>query len=357
MLETAGHPDSENAALIGVHAGGERPATIRDVASHAGVSHQTVARFLKGDTSIKKPARERIKLAIEQLDYRTNRSAQSLKTGKTNTVGLFILEIDDPGPARTVKGAIHAARNAGYVLDTIALDTGDAEEIESVLESIRHQGLDAILSLDYTDQMAQALREADLPIPLMMSNAVAGLGDELASDAPAAGVPFVVQHLAELGHERLLHVAGPHTWPAARRRSRAFEQAVEDRGLVSAGIVNGDWTARSGFDAINSLGPELDFTAVVAANDRMALGVIRALTLRGLRVPDDMSVTGIDDMPDAEFTSPPLTTLRVDFEQAGHDSFLSLLATMKGEPSPVIPLVPAPLVVRESTGPRPAAQK
>jgi LacI family transcriptional regulator len=315
-----------------------------------------VARFLKGDPSVKKPARERIKAAIDQLNYRTNKTAQSLKTGKTNTVGLFILEIDDPGPARTVKGAIRAARKAGYVLDTIALDTGDADEIDAVLESIRHQHLDAILSLDYTDQMARALREADLPIPLMMSDAVAGMSDELIADAPAAGVPFVVDHLAELGHERLLHVAGPETWPAARRRSRAFTQAVEARGLDSAGIVHGDWTARSGFEAINGLGSELDFTAVVAANDRMALGAIRALNLRGLRVPEDISVTGIDDMPDVAYTSPPLTTLRVDFEQAGHDSFLSLLATLKGEPVPEIPLVPAPLVVRSSTAPRPTRQ-
>jgi DNA-binding LacI/PurR family transcriptional regulator len=104
------------------------------------------------------------------------------------------------------------------------------------------------------------------------------------------------------------------------------------------------------------LGSELDFTAVVAANDRMALGAIRALNLRGLRVPEDISVTGIDDMPDVAYTSPPLTTLRVDFEQAGHDSFLSLLATLKGEPVPEIPLVPAPLVVRSSTAPRPTRQ-
>jgi len=331
----------------------ERAATIRDVAALAGVSHQTVARFLKGDTSVKKPARERIDAAITELNYRPNKTAQSLKTGKTNTIGAFILEIDDPGPARTVKGAIRAAREAGYVLDTIALDTGDAEEIAAVLESIRHQHLDALLSLDYTDQMDRALRSADLPIPLMMSDVDAQERDELIPDVPAAGVPFIIDHLAELGHKRLLHVAGPATWPAARRRVNAFNQAVAERGLESAGVVYGDWTAESGFNAIAGLGEELDFTAIVSANDRMALGAIRALNVRGLSVPQDMSVTGIDDMPDVAFSSPPLTTLHVNFEDDGRNKILALLAMLHDEPMLELPFVPAPLVVRESTGPAP----
>jgi DNA-binding LacI/PurR family transcriptional regulator len=110
VSEKTASPHAHRTALISPNSASERPATIRDVAAHAGVSHQTVARFLKGDPSVKKPARERIKAAIDQLNYRTNKTAQSLKTGNTNNVGLFILEIDDPGPARTVKGAIRAAR-------------------------------------------------------------------------------------------------------------------------------------------------------------------------------------------------------------------------------------------------------
>ena len=220
----------------------KRPATIRDVAAIAGVSHQTVARFLNGDSSVKAVTRGRISSAIEQLQYKPNRAAQSLKTGKTNTVGALIIELDDPGPARTLKGAIHAAREAGYTLDTIALDTGDAAEVEAALAAIQSQRLDGLLSFDYTDQLAAALFSADLPIPLYMTGEVPGKSDDSIPDGPAAGVPLLVEHLARLGHERILHVAGPATWPAARRRIHAFEKAIASYGIQSAGVVYGDWT-------------------------------------------------------------------------------------------------------------------
>ncbi len=108
-------------------------------------------------------------------------------------------------------------------------------------------------------------------------------------------------------------LAGPSAWSAARNRARAFETAVAARGLVSVGVVHGDWSARSGHEAVSALPPSLDFTAVVAANDQMALGVLLALRERGLRVPEDVSITGVDDIPDAAYFSPPLTTLQVDF--------------------------------------------
>lgn len=325
----------------------KRPATIRDVAAVAGVSHQTVARFLNGDSSVKALTRERITAAIAQLNYRPNEAARSLKTGKTKTIAALCIEIDDPGPARTMKGAIHAAREAGFILDTIALDTGDEDELNAALRTIQNQRFDGLISLDYTDQLASALAKASLSVPHVM-----GGGDDAIPDGPAAGIPSIIDHLAGLGHQRILHVAGPATWPAARRRIHAFNAAVAARELESAGIVYGDWTPSSGFESIRALGPDLDFTAVVAANDRMALGVIRALNLIGLRVPEDISVTGIDDMPDAAYFSPPLTTLRVDFEEVGRTVFLSLLASLEGRPIPPPPTDTAPLVVRESTGPR-----
>lgn len=330
----------------------KRPPTIRDVAAIAGVSHQTVARFLNGDSSVKKLTRERITTAINQLDYKPNRAAQSLKTGKTNTIAALIIELDDPGPTRTLMGAIHAARDAGFVLDTISLDTGDEAEVQAALAAIQSQRHDGLLSFDYTDQLASALANANLPIPQFMTGEFPEQSDDSIADGPAAGVPLLVNHLVDLGHEQILHVAGPATWPAARRRIYSFEQALKARGLESAGVIYGDWTPSSGFEAINSLGSDLNFTAVIAANDRMALGIIRALSERGLKVPQDISVAGIDDMPDAAYFSPPLTTLRVDFEEAGRAAFLSLLAFLEGRPTPPPIDDTAPLVVRESTGPR-----
>lgn len=328
----------------------ERRATIRDVAALAGVSRQTVSRYTHGDTRIQPETRERIETAIDQLKYRPNRAAWSLTTGRTTTIGALILELDDLGPARMVKGAIQEAREAGYVLDIIALDRGDKAEIAEALEAVQEQHLAGVLSLDFTDEMAKTLALAHLSVPLLISSGDLAMGEHEELDEPAAGVPALVEHLVGLGHRRLLHIGGPETWPAARKRAQAFAEAAASFGVEWARTIRGDWSAVSGHDAIANYGDPIDFTCVVAANDRMALGAIRGLRARGLSVPDDVSVTGLDDVADAAYYSPPLTTLRVDFERAGRGAMRRLIARIEGKPEPQDPFVPAPIVIRSSTG-------
>ena len=142
----------------------------------------------------------------------------------------------------------------------------------------------------------------------------------------------------------------PPAYSAARNRIRAYERALADRGLESAGTVHGDWSARSGYEAVMARGRDLRATGIVAANDQTALGAMLALKELGLSVPEDVSVTGVDDIPEAAYFSPPLTTLRVDFAAQGRSAVQELLSRIDGTPPPRVPALQTELVIRASTG-------
>ncbi|MCF4119904.1 LacI family transcriptional regulator [Antribacter sp. KLBMP9083] len=328
---------------------GARPATIYDVATMAGVSHQTVSRYLKGYEGIRPETRERVVQALDALDYRPNLTARTLTTGRSHRIGALTHELDQFGPSRIVQGAAAAAREAGYLLDIVTLDMSDARAIAKALSLVRQHDLAGILAFSSTDEMTRAFEAADFKVPVYLGTEEDDAFSDR-SELTSVGIPALVGHLAELGHRRVLHVAGPSRWAAARNRARAFEVAVDAHGMRSTGVIHGDWSARSGHEAIAGLpGERLDFTAVVAANDQMALGVMLALAERGLRVPEDVSVTGVDDIPEAAYFSPPLTTLSVDFVEQGRVAFQQLLGRVVGTPPPDAVALPSHLVVRRST--------
>lgn len=332
-----------------------RPATIYDVARMAGVSGQTVSRLLKGYQGIRPETRDRVTEALEALDYRPNLTARSLTTGRSHRLGALTHEIDQVGPSRIAQGASAAAREAGYLLDIVTLDMTDRTSIDSALALVAKHDLAGVLALASTDEMTKALEATDFRVPAF----IAAEADEDRSGAPSelssTGLPALVDHLADLGHRSFVHIAGPSTWAAARNRARAYESAVARRGLQSVALVHGDWSAASGYAAIGQLGGTGGATAVVAANDQMALGAVRALTVRGLSVPGDVSVTGVDDIPEAAFFTPPLTTVRVDFAAQGRAAVAELLGRITGTQVPATPSLQSALVVRESTTRAPGA--
>lgn len=332
--------------------GEQRPATIRDVAALAGVSHQTVHRFLQGYQRIRPQTRERVAAALAQLDYRPNLAARSLTTGRSLRLGALTHALSEFGPGKIIQGASQAARDAGYVLDVVSLDMGDEREIEQALRVLQLHDLAGVLVLASTDQMSEAFASADFRVPTLQ----AGEEDERVGAEPSQlssiGIPAAMEHLAALGHRRVMYIGGPLSWSAARNRKAAYERAVAAFGLESIAVVDGDWSARSAYDAIRVV-PDLACSAVVAGNDQMALGTMLALHDRGLRVPVDVSVVGIDDIPEAEFFAPPLTTLRVDFVAQGRRAVAQLLAEVTGAEPPQTEALLSQLVVRRSTGPAP----
>lgn len=328
----------------------DKPATIYDVARAAGVSHQTVTRYLNGFEGIRPDTRERVMDALRRLDYRPNLTARSLTTGKSHRIGALTHELDQFGPSKVIQGAAAAARDAGYVLDIVTLDMRDRSSIAEALELLRLHDLAGILALASTDEMTRAFEATEFSTPVFIGAEPDEAVRASASQLTAVGFPALIAHLHALGHRDILHIAGPSTWSAARNRAQAFESALSTFGLHPAGLLHGDWSARSGYEAVKSLGTRIGATAIVAANDQMALGAMLALAEAGLRVPQDVSVTGVDDIPDAAYFLPPLTTLRVDFAGQGRAAIAQLIARVTGDAVPETTTLHSELVVRRSTG-------
>lgn len=329
---------------------GRRP-TIYDVARAAGVSHQTVTRYLSGFEGIRPATRERVRQALMDLDYRPNLAARALTSGRSHRIGALTHEINKFGPGKIVQGATEAAREAGYVLDIVTVDVGRPEAVDEAIALLRRHDLAGVLALSSTDEMTDAFEHAHFDVPVFNGAEPDEPAESASSELTTVGFPALIGHLAGLGHHDLLHIAGPPTWSAARNRARAYEQAVDARGLKSVGTIVGDWSARSGYEAVQALSDPAEATAIVAANDQMALGAILALTELGLQVPGDVSVTGVDDIPEAAYFQPPLTTLRVDFERQGRAAFARLHAMITGEEPAEAATLHSELVVRRSTAP------
>ena len=347
MSESAASADPEPDATAPA-----KPATIYDVAQVAGVSHQTVSRFLKGFEGIRPETREKVVRALDELGYRPNLTARSLKSGRSHRIGALTHDLSQVGPSRVAEGASAAAREAGYVLDLISLDVRNPRAIEESLELITQHDLAGVLALSNTDEMTRAFETTEFRVPAYIHTEADDAITNQPSDLAGVGIAALMSHLAELGHRTLLHIAGPRNWAASRNRVRAYELGLAHHGLRSAGVLVGDWSARSGYEAIASLA-EIPATAIVAANDQTALGAMLALKERGLRVPEDVSVVGIDDIPEAAFFDPPLTTVWIDFDNRGRQTLLTLLAQIEHTEIRTVDVPPPRLIVRRSSGPAP----
>jgi DNA-binding LacI/PurR family transcriptional regulator len=333
---------------------GGRAATIYDVAEAAGVSHQTVSRLLRGFKGIRPETRARVEAAIAELQYRPNPAARSLKNGRTQRIGALTHDLTEVGPSKALDGASHGAHDAGYLLDVVSIDPRDPNAIEQAIQILRQQELAGVMVFAAADALAAAVEHAGFAVPVIVGAEV----DEAPHAAPVTpsgrGVELLVEHLFGLGHRKFLHVAGPGGWISARNRAVAYTRALEARDVKSCGVVEGDWSAASGYAAGHRIPVDGSVTAVLASNDQMALGVIRAITERGIRVPDDMSVVGFDDMPEAAYFRPSLTTVSLDHHRGGRAAIARLIAQIEGRDEEPDLKVPRPqLQVRESSGPAP----
>jgi DNA-binding LacI/PurR family transcriptional regulator len=312
---------------------GARPATIYDVARAAGVSHQTVSRYLKGFAGITPGTRSKVEAALDALNYRPNLTARSLATRRSHRIGALVYEMEEVGPSRTVQAASSAARDAGYLLDIVSLDPLDDGVIESALRLMGEHQFAGIIASAPTDRLRAALADTDFRVPVFIDEEI-GERPDGAPSAVLTGARLTIDHLADLGHERILHLAGPRDWVIARERAAAYRTAMTERGLRPLGLAEASgWSPGAGYRTarVADLGR---VTAIYAANDQLALGALRALHERGITVPGDMSIVGTDDIPEAEFFIPSLTTVREDFAAHGRYAIDSLLAMIEGRDRP-----------------------
>ncbi|SFS13861.1 DNA-binding transcriptional regulator, LacI/PurR family [Microbacterium sp. cf046] len=324
-----------------------RRVSMRDVASLAGVSGQTVSRVVNDSPRVDPATRERVERAMAQLGYRPHRAARALRTGRTHTIGLVVSTLASVGNSRMLQAVADAASHRGYALTVVT--AAEADALAGAFEHLRDQGVDGAIVLN---EATAAARRADAPTGLALV-VVDSPPDErfgVVQSDHEAGARAATEHLIDLGHATVWHLGGPEDSYAAAERERGWRGALEGAGLVAPPVVRGDWTAASGHAEGVALAERPDVSAVFAANDQMALGLLRALAEAGRPVPAEVAVVGFDDIADAADYLPPLTTVRQDFDDLGERAVEALIGAIDGG-APRTELVPTRLVVRESSTP------
>ncbi|MGR6918550.1 LacI family DNA-binding transcriptional regulator [[Actinomadura] parvosata] len=324
-----------------------------DVAKLAGVSHQTVSRVLNDHPKVRKETRARVLRAITALGYRRNLTARALVTRRSHRLGVVSFDTILYGPASTVHGIERAAREAGYFVSIMSLRTIDRAGVNEAIGHLAEQGVDGVVVVAPQRAAAQAL--ADLP-PGLPAVAVEGRHEgevAVVSVDQREGARHATAHLLALGHDTVWHVSGPDDWLEAEGRHEGWRAALADAGREIPEVLAGDWTPRSGYRAGRVLAARVaEVTAVFVANDQMALGLLRAFSEAGVRVPEQVSVVGFDDIPEAAYFTPALTTVRQDFGEVGRLSIGLLLKQIEssGAAGHDHLIVPARFVIRDSTG-------
>lgn len=329
--------------------GPRRAVGVRDVADLAGVSRQTVSRVLNDHPDVAAATRQRVLAAMAELGYRMNNAARALGTRRSRTLGVLASDSLQYGPSRSIAAIEASARASGYWASAAFADAGDADAVVAAVDHLVAQGVEGVVVVAPHARTLEVLDGLRIGVPVVTLHS-AGLGGRGPSIDQAAGARLAVAALADAGHTRIAHLAGPADWLEAESRAEGFAAEVAARGLVAGPVIEGDWTAASGHAAAEAV-RESGATAVFAANDQMALGLLGGLYESGLSVPHDVSVVGFDDIPDAAYYWPRLTTVRQDFDELARRTVAAVLA---GDAAPaasaLAPVAPL-LVVRDSVAP------
>ena len=327
---------------------GRRPATIHDVATRAAVSHQTVSRYLRFNGGLKPATSERIAAAIEELDYRPNLVARSMRTRRSGRVALVLAGSGVHNPGRLLAGASQVVQDAGYAVEILTVDGEGEVRAERVRELVGSGGVEGVLSFA---PLPGDLVGSHRGVTVLASSDYDDAGRVIGALADSSPVVELVDGLVDRGFRRFAHITGDLAYASARARRAAFEAAVGAHGIRPDFVHIGDWSAASG-EAAAELVAEGEPIAVLAANDVVAAATVRALVRRGIRVPERVAVTGWDDLPLAGLLFPSLTTVQSDFDVLGAHEARRLVAAMSGTPLDDGPPKGMQRVIwRESTGP------
>lgn len=332
-----------------------RGPAMRDVAAAAGVSAQTVSRVLNEHPNVQDSTRRRVLSVMEELGYRRNNTARALVTGRSHTIGVLTLATNNYSRSSLALGVELGAREAGYTVNSVTSSLS-AQALTDAVSRLVLQGVDGIIIAAPLQDAAAQVNKITARIPTVNTDGSSTMGDRTVGVDQDIAAVLATRHLLELGHKTVWHVAGPLEWSDAASRLNSWRRTLQEAGCEVPPELHGDWSPESGYRNGLILGRMPDVTAILVASDEMAFGVLRALTELGRRVPDDVSVVGIDDIDLAAFSNPPLTTIRQSFEDTGRRAVQRLVARIAhpeiaGGPGLVAPT----LVVRESTAPPPVS--
>jgi DNA-binding LacI/PurR family transcriptional regulator len=327
-----------------------RAPGVREVAAAAGVSRQTVSRVLNEHPSIRPQTRERVLNAMAALNFRPNRAARMLTTARSRTIGVLAASASSLfGPASSIDAVEQAAREAGYFVTVAHAASLDPAELAAAIDHLGAQSVEGVVVIAPQRAVQEAMAALSLSVPSVTLHGAGVAGDEGVFVDQVEGARIATRHLLDRGHTRIAHVSGPGDWSEARARREGFIAELAAAGLEAVVSREGDWTAASGA----AIGAELLAapdapTAIFSSNDQMALGVLHASRQLGLRVPEELALVGFDDIPEAAFFSPPLTTVRQDFPELGRRCVARLVALIEGrELAFAAPVAPV-LVPRDS---------
>ena len=329
----------------------EKRVTIMDVAQYCGVSYQTVSRVINAHPNVAESTRTRVLNAIKKLDYHPNKAAQSLAAGRSKTLAVIAFNIDYYGPNQMLVNIEKAARAAGYDLIVSNVNQPSAAGVQKTLSDVNRWQVEGILMIATVSGMVLKDMITTSTIPIVQIDAGKDSNCPVVAVDQKAGSQQITQYLIDLGHRDIFEVSGPLDWYGAQERHSGWTETMAEHGLNTDTWMAGNWSARSGYTCIQKLlTNKTNFTGLVMGNDQMAMGAIRALTEAGLRVPEDVSVVGFDDIPEAEFYVPPLTTIRQDFVALGEAGIEMLLHHVSNQnPQAEHRLIQPMLVERSST--------
>jgi DNA-binding LacI/PurR family transcriptional regulator len=326
-----------------------------DVARLAGVSAQTVSRVSTGHPGVIDSTRAQVLAAMKELGYRPNSAARALKRGEFRTIGVLLFTLATTGNSRTVEAIANHAAREGYAITIIPVAEPTQDGVLGAFTRLGELGVDGaivILEVHLLDSTRITLPPG---VQVVVVDSDAGDTYTVVDTDQADGARQAVRHLLALGHPTVHHVTGPESSFASERRADAWRSVLADAGIVAPAPLIGDWSADSGYAAGLRLADDPSCTAVFAANDQMALGLLRAFHERGRDVPGEISVVGFDDIPEARNFIPPLTTVHQDFAEMGRRCVQTVLRQIRNEvTTPGTTLVPTRLVTRSSTAPPPS---
>ncbi|MCR2826204.1 LacI family DNA-binding transcriptional regulator [Microbacterium sp. zg.Y909] len=332
--------------------GRQRPS-IYDVAKQAGVSHMTVSRVLNGHPNIRDSTRGRVLQAIDEMNYTRSSIARALATRRAMRIGVLVDAPLQYGPNSTLRALEGAARQVGYAISAFSISDDEQSQINDGVVELVTQGVDALCVIAPRASSLDILRQQSTGLPTIVVKAEQDdVWHSVAVDQ-RAGATLAVTHLIERGHRSVLHLSGPLDWYDAREREGGWRDALALAGLPIPKSISGDWTSDFGYAIGRDFEPN-GVTAVFAANDQMALGFVHGLWEQGLRVPQDISVVGFDDLPDARHFLPPLTTVRQEFAALGELALQQIIAAIDGDAHVQHDMIEPKLIVRSSTA-RPSA--
>lgn len=337
--------------------GSGRRITIKDVAAYCGVSTQTVSRVINDRPDVAPETRRRVAEAIADLDYKPSAVARTLVARHSKSIGVLLAGMGYTGTALTLRGIVDEATQLGLTVLIAELPEGESlDDPRPAISALIERHVDGIIMSvpavgKVVDQIRAALAEQVEPVVFVK----AGVSDRYSSVLVdnAGATESVVDHLVSIGRARIAHISGPLSWHEAQDRRRGWRMGLERHGLEPRAELceEGDWSPSSGADAMGALLDRVpDVDAVVAGNDRMALGAMHTILARGLQVPDDIAVAGFDDIEDAAWFTPPLTSVLQPLMDIGRQAVRTLVAEVRDDTMPpaTIPL-DAQLVIREST--------